>query len=116
MNDAVGAPGAPLRALAAGDGLLYSVVAGAAAWLCVPGVAGALGRRAGMEVVVFALLAAAGAFVFGTIAGLAIAFRERSEAGLAAALGRLWRRQLEALPLIVGLLVLWEFAMNPVVC
>jgi hypothetical protein len=121
MNSAAPAPAPvpalqPWRLLAIVNGPLYALLVGFATLCGVSVVADVVGRETGMEVLILALVAAGVAALVGTVVGVAIAACERTPDGLARAVRRLWRIQLAAAPVVVGLMFLWQLAVNPVVC
>src|SRR5262245_14570922 len=90
------------RVLALLNGPLYAMLAGLATLFLVQGGCAIIGRRVGFEILVFGMFAAGLALVVGFIGGIAAIAVERTAERLFAAIGKLWKWQLIALPVIVG--------------
>jgi len=104
------------RVLALLNGPLYAMVAGLATLFVIPGFCASIGRRTGMEMILFVMIAAGLALLAGLIGGVAAIAVERTAERLMAAVGKLWKWQLIALPVMVGLMLAWELAIDPVIC
>jgi len=105
------------RAFAILSGPLYALAVGGATFFVVPGVCVAFERRTGMEVLILSMFAAGIALILGVICGVAAVATQPTAESLGAAIGRIWKGLLlVGLPVIVGLMLIWELGIDPVIC